>query len=235
MKNFNFIKSHEKTKEIKYPAYQESFDYVDYFFPSALVKEIKIYLCDHKLLFDIGLGKSLGFYSPISKIIIIANPDTIKEKSTTTLLSSIRAKISLDETIVHELLHYASNITVKGYITRRAEEEFAYGYSVKYLINKGHSKKDIINNNFMPYLISIVNSKKIKNRILKENGYIKDDFLRFPSKKRKKILKELEPLLFKSVVSEARKIGKKIIKKYIDKKPEPIEESNSDFDLMNLL
>jgi len=236
----DFIKSHKNTKEIVYPEYKESFDYVDSNFPHALIKEVKVYLCDHKLFFDIGIGRSLGFYSPISKIIVVAKQRTMKRKPIETLLESVEAKITLDEIIVHELLHYVSNSVVKGYVTREAEEEFAYGYSVRYLLDKGHSEKDIISNNFMPYLIGVVDKEKIKRKVIKMSkdklGYDYDYFNGLTARKRKKDLKKVEKLLFKETIAEAKEIGKKIIKTYIDKK-QIIEQQkeNNDFDFMNLL
>ena len=112
----------ELTRLISYTEYKNAYDYVDKRFPNLNIKDVAIYLYDRNDKFGI-LSKrtSCGFYSVILDTIFVANRG---EDST----------ISIDETIVHELLHYVSFHDNSDKMNGVYEEYFAYANSLKYFM-----------------------------------------------------------------------------------------------------
>ena len=76
-------------------------------------------------------------------------------EKTKDIWASVKAEMSVDEILVHEMLHYISHKVNPAKRTMQVEEEFAYGNSADYLRSKGHDDDFIIKKNFMPYLIMV--------------------------------------------------------------------------------
>lgn len=156
----------ENNSIIKYPEYKGAFDYVESKFPGLNVLNVTVYKVRRKELIEYGYEGVGGLYIPGKRAVIVSelpsggNTNTHGSKS-------ISAKLSIDEVIVHELLHYVSH---KIYRTHdiMMEEEFAYGHSVPYLSKKGMSEEDIIKYNMLPFLYSSVNHGKLLTKILEE-------------------------------------------------------------------
>lgn len=151
---------------IKYPEYKEAFDYVESKFPGQNVLNVTIYKVRKRDLKEADYGGVGGLYVPGKRAVIVS--DLPSGGSTNTHAQKvINARVTIDEVIVHELLHYVSH---KFYRTHDVmmEEEFAYGNSVPYLLSKGHSDKDIIKYNMLPFLYSTINSQKLLRKILEE-------------------------------------------------------------------
>jgi len=232
MKNLDMIKSAPGTETVKYPQYKESYDYVDSLFPDMDIKGIAVYFCPKKTLEEAGYPKVGGVYCSYSRIIIIAN-NLVDERSDG-IWSGVRAHTTPDETLVHELLHYASDVRVKGRHTNEGyEEEFAYGYSVPYFLSKGWTEEKIIDNYFLPYLINQLDVESIKKKILFEKDHNLISFYGLSDKEQNKILKSVEQELYDETILRARKEGKRIFKSYKDKRPEK-EPIDDEFDFMVL-
>ncbi len=222
------IKS-KKTTLINNSSYKDSFDYISSKFPSSNVEEAKVYISEREFLEKMGYEGVGGFYSRNEKVIII--PDNFDFKSKENIWSSIKAKISIDEVLVHELLHYVSHKYKQSLLSKEAEEEFAYGNSIDYLKSKKYSDDYIIRYNFLPYLISTININSIIYNILKENMTdleIKNSI----SKNFKTVVKKNEKKIFNLVVEEAYKKGENIISIYSEKDRElKLQESQILLDL----
>jgi len=232
MKNFDIIKSAPGTYTVEYPQYQKAFDYVDSLFPSMGIKRITVYLCPKKTLEEAGYSKAGGVYCTYSRIIIVA--DDLSDENISGIWSGVRACTTPDETLVHELLHYASDMRVKGrHIDEAYEEEFAYGYSIPYFLSKGWTEETIIDNYFLPYLINKLDSESIKKKILFKNGHNLIAFYKLSNKEQNKVLKSVEKDLYDETIFRAREEGKRIFKSYKDKRPEK-EPLDDDFDFIVL-
>ena len=116
-------------------------------------------MCNANVMKKQGFARMGGVYSLAMKMIVIAR------KKSGNKWKSFVPYITIDETLVHELLHYASDHMVKGkYRTKAAEEEFAYGFSISYFLKRKWTKDKIVNKYFLPYLITTINAKKVRNK-----------------------------------------------------------------------
>jgi len=224
MKRFDKIKSTEGTEMVQYPQYRNAFDYVDSFFPQAEIKNVIVYFCPKKTLADVGYKNSGGVYCTYSRVIVVAN-DLIEKCDG--IWNSVRARTTPDETLVHELLHYASDSRIKGRkVSSIYEEEFSYGYSIPYFIQKGWTEETIIDNYFLPHLINLLDKNDIKKKVLSDNDHDWIEFLTMSDDEQKKVLKSVEQDLYDETIHRARKEGKKIFVAYKDKRPEkePIDD-----------
>tara|TARA_Y100000034_G_C6885007_1_gene406207 strand:- start:25 stop:837 length:813 start_codon:yes stop_codon:yes gene_type:complete len=161
------IKADSDTVKIVYPEFKDSFEYVDRIFPNSKVKEATIYRARKRLLDECGYEGVGGFYHRMFKIIVIP------EKSNwSSAKGVVRAKVTDDEVIVHELLHYCSHEMGQAKGSVDVEEEFAYGWSSSYLSSKGYRDEDIVKNNFLPYLYTVFHNARnpFISAALKEMG-----------------------------------------------------------------
>jgi hypothetical protein len=154
----NIIKD-RKTRLIEKEEFKDAFNYVDELFPNSGVFSAIVYVSPRDTLERNGYKGIGGFYSRGERIIVVSDDFNFKPKNN--IWSSIVAKITLDEVIVHELLHYISHKYKDSILSVEAEEEFAYGNSVGYLTSKGYDSDHIVKNIFMPFLISTVNINKL--------------------------------------------------------------------------
>jgi len=213
------IKSSLNTVEIKYPEYKEAFDYVDKLFPGSKVKNVSLYKVSPKYLESLGYGGAGGFYCKNSKAIVISSyTPVVKNKYHSKYNFSIRAKITKDEVIVHELCHYC--FVEEGSISgsREINEEFAYGWSIGYLRSKGHSDDFIIKKNFFPFLVEI-KSKQALEYVLKLNGITRKEYDKFSNFKRKDFFKKYGKKWHEKRKELAYKYGEELISLY-DRKAE---------------
>jgi hypothetical protein len=218
------IRSRQTTREIKYPEYQDAFDFVDARYPEASVKDAVVLECSRIFMDKIGYKGIGGFFSRVHKIVVIPDvmfPKKGKIKSIwDTASKDFDARIN--EILVHELFHYASNKTCEDWKSMQVEEEFAYGNSADYLRQQGRTDDDIIRRNFMPYLLRVI-CEKHKVAIVD------------PSR-----TKEEDKALFDKVYKEAYQLGIDILTIWDAKnrqdKPEaikvvPFKQSGIDLDL----
>jgi hypothetical protein len=164
------IKQHDRTQKISYPMYCESFDYVDSLFPEVNIKSICFYTADRSFMESMGLAGMHGLCTTMDPVVVLCNDllEEYKEKE--------RVQISFDEVLVHELLHYAFFIK-KPSMSRALDEEFAYGHSIGYMLNKGRTDEYIIQS-MIPHFMSTINEHKIVANILVSMG-IDYDTIRF--------------------------------------------------------
>ncbi len=154
-------------KKIKYPEYQEAYDYVDSLFPAAHVKDVVVHKVMAKDMIKMGYSGVEGFYDPVTKIVVLSGAH--KSSYCGDPRYKVEAKVDKDEVLVHELCHYCYIDMGLRSISSEMREEFAYGYSIGYLRQKGHTDEYIIKYNFLPYLMSICN-EKATTKILAQNG-----------------------------------------------------------------
>lgn len=152
--------------KIKYPKYKEAFDYVDDLFPKVKVKNIAIYKVMARDLAKMGYAGAEGFYDTISKIIVVCGARPKAQNIDKRY--HVSAKIERDEVIVHELCHYCYYAEGKRSVSTELREEFAYGWSVGYLRQKGYTDDQIVKYNFLPYLLGLSFEEATKNIMVQE-------------------------------------------------------------------
>ena len=225
------VKSSFSTKIIKYKDCKKAYDYVDKLFPKAEVKKVTIYRVSQSCLNRIGLKGVGGCYDRISQIVVVAEDmDFSHSKKKDSTWSTIVAKAETDEVVVHELLHYVS-MHNKGRVTSmHMEEEFAYGNSLAYLKANGRDDDDIINNNFLPYFMTAVDSRKIARKVLAKNGYDISEVATKTESERKKIFKKVDKELFgetkKQAIVRAKELMRIYSGNYIDAEDAVVDNSN---------
>ena len=139
------------------------------------------------------------------KTIVI--PD-LPPENTTSKKNEIKAKITIDEVLVHELLHYVSDSQKKHVVSMELEEEFAYGNSIRYLKSKGYSDEDIVNNNFMPFLYSVTYSRyggEVLKEVLQEKGHDISQLKKEIPSKQKKIIDKYKNAIIEKTKEKAFK------------------------------
>jgi hypothetical protein len=169
-------------KKIQYPEYSEAYEYVDNLFPSANVKDVIIHKVASRDLEKLGMRGVEGFYDPVTQIVVISGSHSSRYQGNK--FYKVEAKIEKDEVIVHELCHYSYYAMGHRSISSQMREEFAYGWSLGYLRQKGYSDEYIIKYNYLPYLMSICN-EKATDIVLSKNGITQEQF-RAMSKYKKK-------------------------------------------------
>jgi predicted DNA-binding transcriptional regulator len=234
--DFEKIKNHPKTNKIQYPTFKESFDYVNKIFPSFDITSIVILEADKDFLKKLGYGGAGGLYSPLWKAIVTTD---IEQKKTKKRKFDIQATLTKDEVIVHELLHYCSDMREKTNTSSDIEEEFAYGWSYGYLKQKGYSDIEIINQNYLPYLFSTVDHEKVLSVVAKEENIVVD-FNALDKKTKKKMILKIRDKLHNKSLEFAMERGQQIIRIYAqklklepDEKKEEVNENNR-WELMDI-
>jgi hypothetical protein len=222
--------------KVEYPKYQEAFDYVDNLFPKVKVKNISIYKVAFRDLEKMGYGGAEGFYDTISKIIVVcgARPKTQNVDKR----YHVSAKIERDEVIVHELCHYCYFAEGKRSVSSELREEFAYGWSVGYLRQKGYTDDQIVKYNFLPYLIGLSFEEATKN-IMVQNGVSTYDYNKHSKYQRKEFNRSYFGKIFRRAKEIANERGQRLIDLYSIKLEEGTglidEEVDVDrFDILDL-
>jgi hypothetical protein len=232
------IQNHAKTERITYSErsrYKASYDYVDELFPNVDIKNVTVYRVEKSCLDRLGLKKIGGCYDKISRIVVISKELEFSSDGKDETWSTITAKITADEVIVHELLHYVSmHDNMGGGV--QMEEEFAYGNSLEYLRSKGHSDDRIIVYNYLPYFMTVSYSKEIVRKVLVDNNYNVDDVTIMTDQARKKIFKKLDKELFKATKKVAIASARQLIRIYSKDENEKVDikdNSGSKFGMMD--
>jgi len=161
------IIKHKLTEKLDNKNYEAVFAYLEKKFPNINLRSVNIYLCDSEFLESLGFLGIGGFYERINSTIIIPRKETQSKINE----FEICAKLSIDEVLVHELLHYISDNIGRNNYSIELEEEFAYGNSLDYLKSKGYTNDEIIINNYLPFLymsellkLKVKNTKKINEK-----------------------------------------------------------------------
>ena len=214
-KDIKKIKSHRSTRLIRYPEYKEAFDYVDDLFPNSNIKYVGVYQVSGKFMEKLGYGFAGGFYERMSKIIVFSSSveNRVRDRH---YRYQIITKVKKDEVIVHELIHYAYYKERGSINSQELNEEFAYGWSSGYLRAKGYSDEEIIKNNFMPFLISLVQSNVFFS-ILLENGIERRDYNSYGRGKKDRLLRRYRKQLHERSIKGAMLIGQRILDIYFKK------------------
>jgi hypothetical protein len=195
--------------QISYPTFAQAYDYVDGLFPQAKVKDVVIYKVPVALMEKLGFHGVEGFYSHLDSTVVISTGRKPKHYQS----AVVRAKIQKDETIVHELLHYAYVAMGRWNVSSQMREEFAYGWSIGYLRGKGYKDEEIIRYNFLPYLFSIVYEDAIR-RTLQYLNITEEEFRRFSSYQRKSFFRINDGAITSLAHQLAVEQGRQLVKLY---------------------
>lgn len=197
------ITSHAKSRTILYPEYGSAFDYVHCLYPFAHVRSATVYQVPRAVCEAIGYTGAGGFFDTQSKIVVIT--DCVETDYPSPM--KIMAKMTPDEVLCHELIHYAANYK-NPVSSRGVEEEIAYGKSIGYLREKGRSDDDIIDNVMLPYLIGCVNPWNCLYRIAQSRSITMSEIGKMDENE---INKRFGTQLNALCRDEARKMGKIMI------------------------
>lgn len=223
-------------KKIMYPDYKEAYDYVDNLFPRVNVKEVVIYKVSSKDLAKMGYGGAEGFYHRVSKVVVVCgtrgNTQPIDKRF------MVKAKIERDEVIVHELCHYCYAFEGQSSVSREMVEEFAYGYSVGYLRQKGYTDEQIVKYNFLPYLVN-VSCDKARNNVMAQNNVSTYEYNNHTRFQRKEFNRKYGVKIFNRAKEIAMERGLRLIDMYSKKIDEGTvfideEEDIGRFDILDL-
>jgi hypothetical protein len=223
-------------KIIKYPEFQEAYDYVDNLFPRVKVKNISIYKVMARDLAKMGYGGAEGFYDTISKMIVICGARP--KSQDVDRRYRVEAKIERDEVIVHELCHYCYYAEGKRSVSSELREEFAYGWSIGYLRQKGYTDEQIVKYNFLPYLLGLSFEEATKN-IMAQNGISNYEYNKHTKYQRKEFNRTYFGKIFRRAKEIATERGHKLIDLYSRKIEEGTgltdeEEDVNRFDILDL-
>lgn len=223
------VKKDSKTNVIKYPEYKEAYEYVDNLFPDANVKKVIVYEADKSYFKKANFIWASGLYIRTNRSILICKDRPLGPSKDDNLWKSVIASLTLDEILVHELLHYCSHYYGKVR-NRIMEEEFAYGYSYNYLKNKGYTDDEIIQANFLPFLITIIDQNKIiKKYFINNNIVCKNE------KDRQNKIEKNQEEIFNLVKKSAIEIGYDIITIYKSKNKEnKIKINDNKYDYLDI-
>ena len=210
-------------KEIEYPEFKEAYDYVDGLFPHVKVKEISIYKVASKDLAKMGFGGAEGFYDSVSKIVVVCGAR--KYHNLIDRSCYVEAKIERDEVIVHELCHFCYGYEGLRSVSSEMREEFAYGWSIGYLRQKGYTDEQIIKYNFLPYLIGLSFEPATKV-IMVQNGVSTYEYNKHTKYQRK----EFNRTYFGKIFYKAKEIAMERGFKLIDLYSKKIEEGTGMID-----
>lgn len=231
------LRTHKSTKVIKYPDFKEPFDYVHECFPGLDVKSITILEVERELLEKLGYKGVGGLYSSLWKTIVMTDTQDVPKPKRK---MAVQAKITKDEVVTHELLHYCSDLQGKTNTSADIEEEFAYGWCYGYLKRKGYTDDEIIGNNYLPYLVSTTDQQKVLCDVFKSKNISLQDFMTMPSTEKKKLLSKIRQPMHDRMLELARERGWQIIRIYAKKlrlEPDAKQEAQTEanrFDLMDV-
>lgn len=124
------LAAHPETKLLVKENHPKAWAYVEQMFPliAELISNTKIYKNTNTAFCDkIGVPRGAGglFVKPASAILVCWNKDRIPD----------------DVVIVHEMLHFSSQLLGSRMASEEVEEYFAYVKSIPYLISRGFDKK----------------------------------------------------------------------------------------------
>lgn len=208
-------------KQIEYPQFKESYDYVDALFPNSKVTDVIIYKVGSRDFERIGFGNAGGIHDRVSKTIALC---TGKQRNITFNRDlCVVAKVEMDEIIVHELCHYCYEVEGYSSLSRELREEFAYGWSIGYLRQKGYTDEEIVTFNFLPYLVDI-SLKEANRNIRARNGISDYEYNRYPRYKFKEFVKLYEKKIIKRAKEIAMEKGLRLVNLYSKKLKEEVEE-----------
>jgi len=229
------IKNYAVKTKIEYPEYKEAYDYVDKLFPQINIKNVVIYRVNGEYLAKLGFGSAGGFYVKSSKMIVLSSLAGSFRKKIRYNPRDICAKITKDEVIVHELIHYCFN---QKDICKDSDqhEEFAYGWSIGYLREKGYSDEEIIKNNFLPYLYNSVGNKIFSN-ILANHNIKLNEYNQYSAQKKNRVKREFGKEFHEKALKKSYEIGHQLIDIYSRKmsgEQKEVEKKKSRFDFLDL-
>lgn len=211
----NISKIIKRSTLIKYPTYKESYDYVDSLFKRSNIKEVEIHIVSPSILEKYGFDGGYGFFYIPKKMVFIR--------------SSVD-KHTIDEIIVHELIHYAFNKENIVFSDVEMEEEGAYGWSIGYLREKGYSDEYIINNFLKEYYSVIMKNKSIL-KFISMNNKFKNEYIKSNDKKRIDMLnknrKKIEKINEKMALEKSEILMSIYNEKLKNGTPFSLYESNS--------
>jgi hypothetical protein len=227
------IKKNINTVQVKYPEYKEAYDYVDSLFPRSKVKEVILYFANGDYLEYLGFVGLNGFICILTNEVVVAKDVVVPEN----YVGGVVGKITKDEAAVHELLHYCYSKERNSSDLKELNEEFAYGYSLGYLKNKGYTNEEIISNMLLPYLSNQAASRAFKEVLSQDMFY--ETFLELKEWKQDEWFGKNHSKIIAKQIELAILDGEELITIYTKKlaNHEPIYKENTfnRFDMMDII
>lgn len=192
-----------------YPAIQK---YLTEKFPEVTISDISIYVASPRVMNQSQFFRgAAGCYIHHMRVILVHNTIHMMGGSTkglfNLLLSTEKIETDVEDILVHEAIHAISAaVDRSGRRYKNDEEEFVYTNCIDFYKKKGMSDADIVNKIYLPFCVSEVMQRDLKeicNPILHSSPKYDDKFL---DKHAKFIVPE--------VLKKARNMGFKMIELY---------------------
>ncbi len=167
------IINHKDTQEITLSQYPKISSYLNEKFPKVDLSHVHIYIVAERVIeknFP-GIG---GCFFPALKIIFVKNEikkTKIKGKFNRLLQEACPVEITVEDVLVHELIHAVSDKMNRSSAKyKRMEEDFVYTNCIDFYKSKGMTEEDIVNNVFLSFCIwDIASSKDMRDVFTEAN------------------------------------------------------------------
>lgn len=144
------IVSHYRTTRISKPDMPGPWVYASDLFPcfAETIDKTIVYKNESRLLFErLGIPAGVGgFFVRASSTIVVCGSRGVPD----------------DVIILHEMLHYVSQLAGNNFLSMEPEENFVFSNSVRYLAETGRSREWIARKYMLPYYASLAMSKAKK-------------------------------------------------------------------------
>ncbi len=161
----------ESRKKLNVAHWPEVYDYLKKF--NVNIIGVPIYMCTPMQFERAGLGFASGCFIPKACAVFIKDQNkkaVVSNNRFDQVVNKYSLKASIDDVVVHEMLHAVS------FLMRRSsnknihmEEEFVYMNSIEYYMGKGMSEEDIVKKIFLPFSMQdVLMSPKYMNEFVLE-------------------------------------------------------------------
>jgi len=220
----NFIINRSDTKKTSLKNFPNVENYICSTFSNINVTDVPIYIVTDKGLSSAGFQHIGGCYVHHMYLVIVKNEITIggtytsKTKFEKVLQSAMKAKIDVEDVLVHEMIHAVSGAANRS--NRRYtfdEEEFVYTNTIDFYKNKGMTDEEIINKNFLPFCIQDVlsnNKEWVKIFDTLSSKGVKVIDLDVPQNTMNRFLGRYAEMVVPLIVDAGRKRGQHMIDLY---------------------
>ena len=196
--------------------YRTAWNFVKNRYPDADLSGINVYCLDVDKMNTIDIFRGCGgcYIPALQSIVIKVGKDTTTSNQSPlyAALAKYNASATEDDILVHELFHAVSHALNRG--TRKfshLEEEFVYKSTIEWLESIGYTKEEIIEKNFLPFVLQDVLRNNL-NEIILDIASNHIDCDKFEMSGIKKYVMEFHlQELVDEIVTRARSIGRKMV------------------------
>lgn len=180
------------------------------------VESVPIYRCSVLQFERAGLGCAGGCFIPSVCSVFIKDQGEKSEPSKNRfdqVISKYSLKASVDDIVVHEMLHAVS------FLLRRSsnknvhmEEEFVYMNSIEYYLSKGMSEDEIVKKIFLPFSMQdvLMSTKYMNEFVLEINPAV--NFSALPEDKKMSFLNNNAEAISEKIYNKGHSLGMEMVR-----------------------